>query len=101
MRKCVKVLDRGRPLNSIKMQEQSPITVPHLKTPKSSVVDGSEERIDRAREIQRGLERRMERRKSQYEVIVANQVQQPLERVTIPETFQAGFLTVMTMVIFL
>ena len=65
------------------MPEQGQITVPHLKTPKSSVVDGSEERIDRAREIQRGLERRMERRKSQYEVLVANQVHPG--RVTIPE----------------
>ena len=34
--------------------------------------EGSEERIERAREIQRGLEKRMERRKSQYEVTVAN-----------------------------
>ena len=34
--------------------------------------EGSEERIDRAREIQRGLEKRMERRKSQYEVVVSN-----------------------------
>ena len=33
---------------------------------------GSEERIERARDIQRGLEKRMERRKSQYEVTVAN-----------------------------
>ena len=42
--------------------------------------EGSEERIDRAREIQRGLEKRMERRKSQYEVVVANhnQVRSPL-----------------------
>ena len=31
-----------------------------------------EERIERAREIQRSLEKRMERRKSQYEDVVAN-----------------------------
>ena len=33
---------------------------------------GGEERIERAREIQRSLEKRMERRKSQYEDVVAN-----------------------------
>ena len=33
---------------------------------------GGEERIERAREIQRSLEQRMERRKSQYEDVVAN-----------------------------
>ena len=58
----------------------------HKKQPRSSVTaagggggggvgvegGGGGERIERAREIQRGLEKRMERRKSQYEDVVAN-----------------------------
>ena len=54
----------------------------HKKQPRSSVAvagggvggegGGGGERIERAREIQRGLEKRMERRKSQYEDVVAN-----------------------------
>ena len=50
--------------NTHKRQNRSSATI--------AASGGGEERIERAREIQRSLEKRMERRKSQYEDVVAN-----------------------------
>ena len=59
--------------NTHKRQTRSSVTsVTSMTSVTGEGSGGGGERIERAREIQRGLEKRMERRKSQYEDVVAS-----------------------------